>query len=199
MIKHQHHNFPSDLFSMLEALGAKITIATQSSAGEIQSSEYSLSEWLNVDMKRKVILHVTLPPRDTNCKFQFFKVSPRSSFAVAHVNGAFCAEFDERGQNTIKRASFVFGGVSGNFIHPTNTEAFIVGKDLTNPEVMNKLFELLSTEVDLDTDHHLTSGEFRTGLVSALLYKFLLWSLRDTGIVGDKKERLAHNITSAIF
>ena len=192
MIKHQHHNFPSDIFSMFESLGAKITIASQSSAGEIHTSEYSLSEWLNVDMKRKVILHISLPPKGTNCKFQFFKVSPRSSFAVAHVNGAFCAEFDE---NTIKRASFVFGGVSGNFIHPANTEAFIVGKDLTNPEVMNKLFELLRAEVVLDDDPQLTSGEFRTGLVSSLLYKYLLWSLRDSGIVDEKKERFCHYIT----
>ena len=199
MIKHQDHNFPSDIFTMLEALGAKITIATQSSAGEKQTSEYSLSEWLNVDMKRKVILHISLPPKGTNCKFQFFKVSPRSSFAVAHVNGGFCAEFDDRDQNTIKRASFVFGGVSRNFIHPANTESFIVGKDLTNPEVMNKLFELLLTEVVLDVDPHLTSREFRRGLVSSLLYKFLLWSLQDTGIVDDKKERFGHNTTSEIF
>ena len=138
-------------------------------------------------MKRKVVLHISLPPKGPNCKFQFFKVSPRSSFAVAHVNGAFCAEFDKGDQNTIKRASFVFGGVSGNFIHPTNTEAFIVGKDLTKPEVMNKLFELLRAEVVLDNDPHITSGEFRTGLVSSLLYKFLLWSLQDSGIVDDKK------------
>ena len=199
MIKHKHHNFPSDIFSMLEALGAKITIASHSSGGKIQTSEYSLAEWLDVDMKRKVILHISLPPKGTNCKFQFFKVSPRSSFAVAHVNGAFCAEFDKQDQKTIKRASFVFGGVSGNFVHPSNTEAYIVGKDLTRPDVMNKLFELLSAEVVVDDEPHLTSGEFRAGLVSALLYKFLLWSLQDSGIVDEKKESFAHNITTEIF
>merc|ERR1719192_3278625 len=52
---------------------------------------------------------------------------------------------------------------------------------------MNKLFELLSAEVVLDDEPHLTSGEFRAGLVSALLYKFLLWSLQDSGIVDQKK------------
>ena len=190
MIKHQHPNFPSDIFTMLEAVGATVTVATGLSGGKVQSTEYSLADWMNIDMKRKVLLHISLPKmKNGNCKFQFFKVAPRSSFAYAHVNGAFCVEFDERKLNTIKKASFVFGGVAGNFIHPTSVEAFIVGKDLTNPKQMNNLFNLLETEVVPDDDPHLTSGQFRAGLVSSLLYKFLVWSLKDNdGIVDDKKE-----------
>ena len=48
MVKHQHQNFPSDIFTMFEALGAKITIATHVSGGEVQSTEYSLKEFHKV-------------------------------------------------------------------------------------------------------------------------------------------------------
>ena len=175
---------------MLEALGAKITIATHVSGGEVQSIEYSLEDWMKIDMKKKVALHITLPEmKNKNFKFQFFKVSPRLSFAYAHVNGAFCVQFDDKNINTVKKASFVFGGVSKSLIHPAQSESFIVGKDLTKPSLMAKLFDLLETEVIPDEDPHLTSKEFRTGLVSSLLYKFLLWSLQENGIVDQKKER----------
>ena len=187
MIKHQHPNFPSDIFTMFDALGAKITIANKLSGGEVQTTEYALSDWMKSDMKKKVVLHLTLPHlQDTNSKFQFFKVSPRSSFAYAHVNGAFSVEVDEQNKSVIKKASFVFGGVAGNFIHPTDVETFIVGKDLMNPNVMNQLFELLEREVVPDDDPHLTSGQYRTGLVSSLLYKFLLWCFQ--GAVHETKE-----------
>ena len=186
MIKHQHPNFPSDIFTMFEALGAKITVATNLSGGEVKSTEYSLADWMQSDMKRKVILHLTLPQfKETNCKFQFFKVSPRSSFAYAHVNGAFCVEVDEQNKSIIKKASFVFGGVAGNFIHPTDVESFIIGKDLKNPTVMNKLFDLLESEVVPDDDPHLTSGQYRSCLVTSLLYKFLVWCFQ--GSVDDEK------------
>lgn len=63
--------FPSDMFLILEAVGAKLTIAENGTKNSV-----SVADYLNVDMKRKIILNVILPALDQReYTFRSYKVS----------------------------------------------------------------------------------------------------------------------------
>lgn len=57
-IKHEYNEFPSDLFVILDAIDAKLTIADSNQ----HQITVSLVEYLKIDMNRKIIVSVTLPP-----------------------------------------------------------------------------------------------------------------------------------------
>lgn len=65
MLKHDHPEFPSDVFVLFEALGALIAI--KSTNGEVTT--YSPSEWLTLDMTKKIVLFVHLPTLKSNEMF----------------------------------------------------------------------------------------------------------------------------------
>lgn len=70
-IKHQNVEFPSDLFLVLETVGAKLTIAESAT----KSSIVSVAEYLKVDMRHKIILNVLLPLLDQKeYTFRSYKV-----------------------------------------------------------------------------------------------------------------------------
>jgi len=177
MLKHTHPQFQSDVFNLLEVVGAKITVADNTSS----QKEYLPSNWLQTDMKKKIILHITFPTIDKSHVFSYYKVSPRSAFAHAHVNAAFLADIDNKsGSKIISKPAFVFGGVSATFIHATKSESYIVGKDLKDPKVIKELFDILDKETNADNEIENASKEFRSGLVQSLMYKFLLTVMKDT-------------------
>lgn len=60
------------MFLILEAVGAKLTIAESSSKNTV----VSVADYLNVDMKKKIILNVILPALDQReYTFRSYKVS----------------------------------------------------------------------------------------------------------------------------
>merc|ERR1712045_539241 len=73
--------------------------------------------------------------------------------------------------------SFVYGGIafpSAEFYHAEEAEASSVGIDLTDSETLQKLLKMIDDSVNADDDQHEGSADFRKGLASSLLYKFLL-------------------------
>lgn len=63
MLKHTYREFPSDLFLILETVGAQVTIASGPTVTDTQ--EYSIEGFLAQDMNKRVILAITLPARDS--------------------------------------------------------------------------------------------------------------------------------------
>ncbi len=57
-MRHAHPDFASDLYVVLEALGARVGVRGADSA---ETEVYDLGQWLGVDMEKKVILFVYLP------------------------------------------------------------------------------------------------------------------------------------------
>ena len=182
MMKVLHPSFQSDIFSMLEAVGAKVVIASLEN-GQIKLSEYSPVQLLNLDMKKKVIVKIIFPKLTSQHKFQYYKVAPRTAFAAAYVNAAFLAEFDQTNKIIVSPPSLVFGGVSDKFIHASDAETMIAGKDLTNPEILKNIFTTLDREAATDSD--IEEQEFKTKLPSSLFYKFLLDTLGEE--ISDNK------------
>ena len=74
MIKHQHNEFPSDIFIILATFGAKLNILVTTNV----TITLSPFEFLKYDMTKKIILNICLPAMPFNpsqFKFMYYKVS----------------------------------------------------------------------------------------------------------------------------
>ena len=87
MIKHNHQYFPSDCFLMLETLGANVVVANAAENGK--EYKYSLTEWLKISMKKKIVKKFTLPALSKSHVYKTFKITPRQVHAHAYVNAGF--------------------------------------------------------------------------------------------------------------
>ncbi|XP_063993360.1 uncharacterized protein LOC135171019 [Diachasmimorpha longicaudata] len=169
MIKHQHNEFPSDLFLILETAGAKIHILE----GRGQERVFNLMEFIEMDMNHKIIYRIVLPALETEHVYRSYKIAPRAQNAHAYVNAGFLLKLDTSG--TVQEVpNILFGGIRPNFLHATATEKYLTGKCLLDKKVLKQALETLASE--LNPDHVLPdySPEFRKNLALGLLYKFVL-------------------------
>ncbi|XP_001864335.2 xanthine dehydrogenase [Culex quinquefasciatus] len=169
-IKNQHHEFPSDMYLILEAVGAQFTI--MESGGK--TSTISPAQFVSKDMKKKLVLNVVLPPLDPKVfVFRSFKIMPRAQNAHAYVNGAFLIKFNAN-KSSVESASLCFGGINPKFRHAINTEKFLAGKNLFSNDVFQRALQTLSNELNPDWVLPDASPEYRKNLALSLFYKFVL-------------------------
>ncbi|CAH1253092.1 XDH [Branchiostoma lanceolatum] len=108
MIKHDHPEFPSDVFTIMEAAGAKVTIGQRD-----ESQIMALGDFLGIAMNGKVICSLEIPPGKPEDVFRTYKVAPRSQNAHAYVNAGFRMTLDRHSDVTVvTKPSIVFGGVN---------------------------------------------------------------------------------------
>ncbi|XP_048242204.1 xanthine dehydrogenase-like isoform X1 [Haliotis rufescens] len=172
MLKNLHTEFPSDVFTMFETVGATLFIG--SSDGTERA--YSLMDFLSLDMKGKVILSVILPTFPSGDVYvKTFKVSQRQQNAHAYVSAGFRMQLDRSNNFTVKsKPSLVYGGINKTLVHASNTEAFLQGKQLGDPQVLKGAFATLSAELVPDTTPGLSSTTYRKNLAVSLFYKYVL-------------------------
>ncbi|XP_017770615.1 PREDICTED: indole-3-acetaldehyde oxidase-like [Nicrophorus vespilloides] len=167
-IKHKHVEFPSDIFILLETVGATITIV------DTAKKEYNISvlEYINYNMGKKIIKKITVPALKKNTSFESYKIMPRAQNAHAMVNAGFQVSFKNGG--IVDSIRIVYGGINPQFSHPTETENFLKGRDLFKNDVLKMAYKKLESE--LQPDHVLPDPkpEFRKKLAIALFYKFIL-------------------------
>ncbi|RUS90574.1 hypothetical protein EGW08_001662 [Elysia chlorotica] len=169
MIKYAHPWFPSDLFTMLEAVGANVEIFDSKTS---RTSKHSLIDFLRkVDMKFKVITAVELPSWASHDHYRSFKITPRWQNAHAYVNAAF--KIPAQGRKIVGRPRIVVGGISAEMVHALNTEAFLESKTLDD-QVVNAALKTMFEEVKPDVLEVGGSVEYRRQLAVNLLYKTLL-------------------------
>lgn len=94
MIKHAHHEFPSDLFLMLETAGSQVHILEK--PGHKQSM--MLQDFLKIDMRHKIIYSIVLPALSDEYVYRSYKIMPRAQNAHAHVNAGFLFKLDGSGK-----------------------------------------------------------------------------------------------------
>ena len=199
MMKHQHRDFPSDVFVCFETLAATLEIVD--STGAIQ--ETSLETFLGTDMKRKLIKTIKFPltrqgrsglltsgrvrvgrmwmkagPRQRtpasapHTFFKTFKIMPRSSNAHAYVNAGFSATVDvEKNYGIVGKPTIVYGGLSASLIHASKTEQFLEGKKMTDHDMFMAALAVLEEEIVPDIDPVLASEKYRKQLGLSLFYK----------------------------
>ncbi|KAH9519993.1 hypothetical protein Btru_071425 [Bulinus truncatus] len=169
MMKYLHPDFPSDIFTVMESLGAHVEIFD---AATSEFSIYSMLDFLQkVDMTGKVIVSFELPKLAYGVLFKSFKITPRWQNAHAYVNAAF--RLNVEGRDIKGRPSFVYGGINAQTVHANKTEEFLSGKTLT-VVVVQEALKILADELNPEFDQILASPKYRKDLSVALLYKVLL-------------------------
>ncbi|XP_062550716.1 uncharacterized protein LOC134215576 [Armigeres subalbatus] len=184
MIKHDHWEFPSDMFLLLEAVEASLVILTDTS-----SKVLTLSQFLHLDMKKKLLASIIIPQHDpVRNIFRSFKIMPVSQNARAYVNAALLFKIQE--SNFIpKSVTICFGGINPSFIHATQTEAYLVGKPLFQNETIRKAMKILSAEIEPDFVSPDASPEYRRNLALSLFYKCVLDMAIEQQVKLDPKVR----------
>ena len=179
MLKHQHHEFPSDLFVLLEALEAKLIVES------LQGKKALLpSEWLEESMDRKLLLLIALPKLDSRTNnFFSYKITPRRVNAHAYINVAIRFVIKDENLTVAKKPTIVCGGISEDFVHAKRTEQFLSDKSLEDTKTMKEAMLELRTEIlsatQTQNDPLLVSVRYRIHLVQASLYKSIISVLGD--------------------
>ncbi|XP_021929641.1 indole-3-acetaldehyde oxidase-like [Zootermopsis nevadensis] len=177
-IKHEHPEFPSDLFLILVTVGATLTIASKG----FLYRNVSMIDYLDMDMKHKVIKSITLPQIDDTYSLKTYKIMPRAQNAHAYVNAGFLFKLNKTAKGKVlKKPIIVYGGINPYFVHAVNTENFLDGKNLFDFKTLQTAMKILDAELKPDQVLPDASPTFRRRLASALFYKFIL-SLSPPGL-----------------
>lgn len=180
MMKHDHPEFPSDVFCIMEAVGATVDIGQASGT----MTGISLTDFLKLDMKGKFLQSLNIPLQlPTGTVLYTYKIMPRSQNAHAYVNAAFLLTVDSN-YNVVAPPRLVYGGINPQFVHALGTERSLTGKSLANDITLNLVMTVLGKELVPDTDPVLSSPAYRKSLAMSLLYKTIL--AIDSGQVSDK-------------
>ncbi|KAJ3622741.1 hypothetical protein MTP99_019023 [Tenebrio molitor] len=180
MIKHDHNDFPSDIFLILETAGALLTVV--SLYGDITLAP---RDFIKYDMHLKVLKNIILCEHPDNVKYVSYKIMPRAQNTHANVNAGFLFTFKE--DHTIEAATIVFGNINPIFVHATGSENLLVGKKLLDNDTLQQVYSSLSEELDPDFVPPEPSQEFRKQLAIALFYKAVLSIAPDENVSPKNK------------
>ncbi|ODN04991.1 Indole-3-acetaldehyde oxidase [Orchesella cincta] len=166
MLKHQHREFKSDLFLLFESVKATLRIGSSST----YYKDYTLLEFLDVDITGKVILSVHFPTYKGSYFYKSFKVGKRYQNAEAYVNAAFLFNVDPKTFTVLERPSICYGGINPDFVHANATEEFLQGQPLNAATLKGAMLRLKHEAVpNLIAED--ASPEYRSGLAQSYLYR----------------------------
>ncbi|XP_063225147.1 uncharacterized protein LOC134532557 [Bacillus rossius redtenbacheri] len=170
-MKYKYNAFPSDVFLILETVGATLTIVSATET----TKNVTLLDYLKLDMTKKVIKSIEFPQLDTSYAIKTYKIMSRAQNTHANVNAGFLFKLseDDSGKLT-QKPTVVFGHITSEFVHATKTEAYLDGKVIYDEKVMKEAVRILDSELAPTAEPPDASPEYRKGLAKALLYKFLL-------------------------
>ncbi|XP_061707826.1 uncharacterized protein LOC133518213 [Cydia pomonella] len=169
MVKHRVPVFSSDLFLLLETIGAVLVVVDKNGMVHLVTP----AEFLHLDMAGKLITEIRIPPYSHNYRFVSFKIMPRGQSAHAQVNAAFLYEFHHDGE-TVRSARIVIGGISATFVHASHTEEYVVGKKIFTDEVLQGALKVLEQELKPEEIAGEFKPEYRKKCALGLFYKGLL-------------------------
>nr|KAG5688435.1 hypothetical protein BaRGS_001852 [Batillaria attramentaria] len=112
MLKHQHPEFISDVYTMFETVGVQLFVVDS----DAREMKVTLTDFLKMDMKGKVIISAEFPKyssEDKNIHINTYRVSQRLQNAHAYVTAGFNFRLDPSQNYAItQRPTMVFQGIS---------------------------------------------------------------------------------------
>ncbi|CAH0400123.1 unnamed protein product [Chilo suppressalis] len=180
MIKHQHNDFPSDIFLLFETVGALLTI----NFDETTKKTVSMQQFLRLNMRGKIILGAILPPQNNDYKCVTYKIMPKAQNAHAIVNAGFLFKYNTK-DNVVRSARIVYGGLSPYFIRSNSAEKFLMGKILFQNQTLQSVIGILDKELIVTEDLPQPPSSYRKQLAISLFYKSLL-SLCPTSYINPR-------------
>jgi xanthine dehydrogenase/oxidase len=120
--------FPSDLFTALAALDARVEVAVEADAAPVQMPILDFATaWQDDAALQRGVLVGYVVPRTREREFaRTYKVARREVNAHAIVNAGCRVRFDERGATT--EATIVLGGIAPVAFHAEETERALIGR-----------------------------------------------------------------------
>ncbi|KAL4715707.1 hypothetical protein ACJJTC_006286 [Scirpophaga incertulas] len=170
MIKHAHNEFPSDIFLLLETVGAVVTIR------HLNGLQFSVSmqQFLKSDMRGVIIINVALPPLiDGEYKIVTYKIMPRAQSAHAIVNAGFLYRI-RQSDYSVRQSRIVYSGLKAPSSRGYQTEKFLHGKKLFINDTLKGALKILEQELVAVENPPDPSAEYRKKLALSLFYKSLL-------------------------
>ncbi|CAK1542877.1 unnamed protein product [Leptosia nina] len=168
MIKNKHKEFSSDIFLLLNTVGAELAIMNSSGA----VNRVNMNDFLKLDMRGKVLMNILLPPLNNNyIKIVTYKIMPRSQSAHAIVHAGFTYKINE---GRVLDCRIAYGGLSPDFTRALRTERYLIGRNLFNNETLQGAIAVLDQEMVVDDNPPEKSVPYRRKLALGLFYKGLL-------------------------
>ena len=200
--------FPSDLFTALVAVEAKITYLVLEESGEFEQRTGTAAELVATVLNdppladRIVLTSYALPLGDPDEPVLAQKVALREVNAHSIVNTTTRFTFGKK--LTVDTATLVFGGIAPYPWRAIQTEAAMVGKELTLAS-FDKLSKILAKEVEAelsnwaermkDVPNEGFTAEYRTQLAVSFLYKAIVNALVDKGAAVPANVKSCSEIT----
>ncbi|HYM62709.1 MAG TPA: molybdopterin cofactor-binding domain-containing protein [Thermoanaerobaculia bacterium] len=167
--------FPSDVYLVLETLGASITIASRDFDRGSKTFTMAGLPAVSALPGDAVAKSFHIPYSQAGDEIETFKIAYRDQNAHAIVNAGFVVRLDQKG--TVQSAMILYGGLTPLPSRMTRTEAAITGARWTDA-TLQKALDVLAAEVaqvigPMPGANFLPEG-YRQSLAETLLYKFFL-------------------------
>ncbi|XP_067931825.1 uncharacterized protein [Watersipora subatra] len=169
MMKQKHNGFASDVFALLECIGA--TLMIWDCVNDFQLLAVSPSNLLTLDMKGNFIQSMVITARP-NWSLTCYKVMPRYRNAHTLLSLAFFVNCDDS-KVVSEKPSLVYAGVSDKFVHAVDVENLLLNKNLLDNGTLQDCMTALD-KVVCQEDPLLPSVEFRKSALKSLFYKAVL-------------------------
>ncbi|XP_062544110.1 aldehyde oxidase 3-like [Armigeres subalbatus] len=177
-IKNQHEEFPSDLYLILETIGATLTIMHSDKNISVMKPQ----EFIRLNMNKKLIVNVNMPRLESAKTFKSFKIMPRAQNAHAYVNAAFLVRLKKDPALMVEEATICYGGINPTFTHATAMERYLIGKNIFDNTILHNALTILSNELEPNWVLPDASPEYRKNLALSLFYKFVLITASENSI-----------------
>lgn len=168
--------FPSDLFTVLAALGTQVTIASSLYEGGCQQFNLIDMPATEILPEDAVIISFDIPYTRKDEYLQTYRIARRPQMAHAIVNAGFRVSLDEAGKVKPKESALVYGGLDTMIRRCSKTEQFLEGKKWDS-ETLRAVLQVLKKEVQSFTvpmEEEGITTEYRLQLAETFFYKFFL-------------------------
>ncbi|GAB0096601.1 hypothetical protein DMENIID0001_121300 [Sergentomyia squamirostris] len=172
MIKHDHNEFYSDPFLLLETIGATITIVDTNRREITVTPE----NFLRISMDKKVITKITMPQLNPdNTKLLTFKTTDRAQNAQTYMNSGFLFNITPS-TGIISSCRIVYGGISPGFVHATTFEKTLKDRICFDNNTIQSCIEVIKSNFPSEMDNTIDgfSANFRLNLALGMFYKAIL-------------------------
>jgi xanthine dehydrogenase/oxidase len=200
--------FPSDLFTALVAIEAKISYLVLGNSGEFEQHTATVADLVasvreDATLADRIVLtSYALPLGDAKEPVLAQKVALREVNAHSIVNATTRFGFGKK--LTVDTATLVFGGIAPYPWRARQTEAAMVGKELALAS-FGKLAKILTNEVEAELSDWTErmkevpnegfTAEYRTQLAVSFLYKAIVNALVDKGVAVPANVKSCSEIT----
>jgi xanthine dehydrogenase/oxidase len=171
--------FPSDLFTILAALGTTVTIGSQDYEGGRKAFPLIQMPAVEVLPEDAVLLFFHIPYTRPGEYVQTYRLARRLQMSHPIVNAGFRCRINARGEVEAGEISVIYGGLASMIYRAGKTEQFLAGKPW-NQETFRSALAVLKQEVEECTgsqheiDEEGISRAYRRRLAESFFYKFFL-------------------------